>query len=82
MKKYSWLKDIDSQALGEAVLNMDKAYKNFFRELKKKATATASQSSRADTTQDRVINILKESRLKTITNSICQKKKKNRLGKS
>ena len=34
-EKYSWLKDIDSQALGEAVLNMDKAYKNFFRELKK-----------------------------------------------
>ena len=34
-EKHSWLKDIDSQALGEAILNMDKAYKNFFRELKK-----------------------------------------------
>lgn len=31
----SWLKEIDSQALGEAVLNMDRAFKNFFRELKK-----------------------------------------------
>jgi len=34
-EKFSWLKDIDSQALGESVLDIDRAFKNFFRELKK-----------------------------------------------
>ncbi len=39
MKKtedFEWLKEIDSMALQNAVLNMDKAYQNFFRRVKTK----------------------------------------------
>lgn len=31
-KEYSWLKEVDSLALANAQLNLDKAYKNFFRD--------------------------------------------------
>lgn len=31
-KKYEWLKEIDSLALANAQMNLDKAYKNFFRD--------------------------------------------------
>lgn len=31
-KKYEWLKEVDSLALANAQLNLDKAYKNFFRD--------------------------------------------------
>ena len=34
-KEHSFLKDVDSLALANAQLNLEKAYKNFFRELKK-----------------------------------------------
>ena len=33
-EEYSWLKEIDSTALQNSILNMDKAYKNFFRRVK------------------------------------------------
>lgn len=33
--EFPWLKEVDSLALANAQLNLDKAYKNFFRELKK-----------------------------------------------
>jgi len=39
MKKtedFEWLKEIDSTALQNAVLNMDRAYQNFFRRVKTK----------------------------------------------
>jgi len=35
-EEYAWLKEIDSMALQNAVLNMDKAYQNFFRRVKTK----------------------------------------------
>ena len=31
-KEYPWLKEVDSLALANAQLNLDKAYKNFFRD--------------------------------------------------
>lgn len=31
-KEYSWLKEVDSLALANAQINLDKAYKNFFRD--------------------------------------------------
>ena len=31
-KKYEWLKEVDSLALANAQMNLDKAYKNFFRD--------------------------------------------------
>ncbi|NFS45404.1 helix-turn-helix domain-containing protein, partial [Clostridium sporogenes] len=31
-KEFEWLKEIDSLALANAQLNLDKAYKNFFRD--------------------------------------------------
>ena len=31
-KKYTWLKEVDSLALANAQMNLDKAYKNFFRD--------------------------------------------------
>ena len=31
-KEYEWLKDVDSLALANAQINLDKAYKNFFRD--------------------------------------------------
>ena len=31
-KEYEWLKEVDSLALANAQLNLDKAYKNFFRD--------------------------------------------------
>ena len=31
-KEYEWLKDVDSLALANAQMNLDKAYKNFFRD--------------------------------------------------
>ena len=31
-KKYQWLKEVDSLALANAQMNLDKAYKNFFRD--------------------------------------------------
>ena len=31
-KKYKWLKEVDSLALANAQMNLDKAYKNFFRD--------------------------------------------------
>ena len=31
-KKYEWLKEVDSLALANAQINLDKAYKNFFRD--------------------------------------------------
>ena len=31
-KKYDWLKEVDSLALANAQMNLDKAYKNFFRD--------------------------------------------------
>ncbi|EJF06145.1 transposase, partial [Thiovulum sp. ES] len=37
MKKsdnFSWLKEVDSTSLQNSVLNLDKAYKNFFRQVK------------------------------------------------
>ena len=34
-KEYSFLKEVDSLALSNAQLNLEKAYKNFFREIKK-----------------------------------------------
>ncbi|MCI0500125.1 MAG: transposase, partial [Epsilonproteobacteria bacterium] len=33
-EEFSWLKDIDSTALQNSILNMDKAYQNFFRRVK------------------------------------------------
>ena len=33
--EYVWLKEVDSLALANAQMNLDKAYKNFFREIKK-----------------------------------------------
>lgn len=33
--EFPWLKEVDSLALANAQLNLDKAYKNFFREIKK-----------------------------------------------
>ncbi len=33
-EEFSWLKEIDSTALQNSILNMDKAYKNFFRRVK------------------------------------------------
>ncbi|WP_200931689.1 helix-turn-helix domain-containing protein [Paenibacillus sp. Leaf72] len=33
-KKFDWLKEVDSLALANAQLNLDKAYKNFFRDPK------------------------------------------------
>lgn len=33
--EYVWLKEVDSLALANAQINLDKAYKNFFREIKK-----------------------------------------------
>lgn len=33
-KEYEWLKEVDSLALANAQLNLDKAYKNFFRDVK------------------------------------------------
>ena len=34
--EFSWLKEVDSMALQNAVLNMDRAYQNFFRRVKTK----------------------------------------------
>ena len=34
-KEHTFLKEVDSLALANAQLNLEKAYKNFFRELKK-----------------------------------------------
>ncbi|KIG20509.1 transposase, partial [Clostridium tetani] len=31
-KEFEWLKELDSLALANAQLNLDKAYKNFFRD--------------------------------------------------
>ena len=31
-KEYEWLKEVDSLALANAQMNLDKAYKNFFRD--------------------------------------------------
>ena len=31
-KKYEWLKEVDSLALANAKMNLNKAYKNFFRD--------------------------------------------------
>ena len=31
-KEYPWLKEVDSLALANAQINLDKAYKNFFRD--------------------------------------------------
>lgn len=33
-KEYEWLKEVDSLALANAQMNLDKAYKNFFRDVK------------------------------------------------
>lgn len=33
-KEYEWLKEMDSLALANAQMNLDKAYKNFFRDTK------------------------------------------------
>ena len=33
-KEYAWLKEVDSLALANAQINLDKAYKNFFRRVK------------------------------------------------
>ncbi len=33
-EEFSWLKEIDSTALQNSILNMDKAYQNFFRRVK------------------------------------------------
>jgi len=33
--EFPWLKEVDSLALANAQLNLDKAYKNFFREVQK-----------------------------------------------
>ena len=33
--EFSWLREVDSLALANAQMNLDKAYRNFFRELKK-----------------------------------------------
>jgi putative transposase len=33
-QEYEWLKEVDSMALQQALLDLDKAYKNFFREKK------------------------------------------------
>ena len=30
-EEYSWLKEVNSQALQQAVINLDKSYLNFFR---------------------------------------------------
>ncbi len=38
-EEFEWLKEIDSMALQNAVLNMDKAYQNFFRNIKNGAKA-------------------------------------------
>ncbi len=35
-EEYAWLKEIDSMALQNSVLNMDRAYQNFFRRVKTK----------------------------------------------
>src|SRR5574344_2737465 len=33
-KEFTWLKEVDSLALANAQINLDKAYKNFFRRVK------------------------------------------------
>ena len=35
-EEFSWLKEVDSMALQNSVLNMDRAYQNFFRRVKTK----------------------------------------------
>ena len=42
-EEYAWLKEIDSMALQNSVLNMDKAYQNFFRSSKNKRKVRFSQ---------------------------------------
>ena len=39
-EKYLWLKDIDSQSLQQTIRNLDTAFKNFFRRIKKGSPAS------------------------------------------